>query len=209
MSGKLLLKLDATAFILQHHTAEHFAFLDDPANNRSRTSFYCTLARLLFMEDSPSKFKSFVAPLQQVTLPRTTEEAPACLHMQISECLRLIGHLGGKILGGTAALSCRNQWKYVGSCMMSVQVLVGLAAASSNGVMALRAAVQRQTVIGLLRDLRGITQATSSKRTYSETQAQLLTDMRSPSRKVTSAQHSYSCALACPATSHSHNYYRL
>jgi exportin-7 len=69
MSGKLLLKLDATAFILQHHTAEHFAFLDDPANSRSRTSFYCTLARLLFMEDTPAKFKSFVAPLQQVPLP--------------------------------------------------------------------------------------------------------------------------------------------
>lgn len=34
--------------------------------------------------------------------------------------------------------------------------------------MALRHTVQRQTVIGLLRDLRGIAQATSSKRTYSE-----------------------------------------
>ncbi len=34
--------------------------------------------------------------------------------------------------------------------------------------MALRHTVQRQTVIGLMRDLRGIAQATSSKRTYSE-----------------------------------------
>ncbi len=82
---------------------------------------------------------------------------------------------------------------------MSVQVLVGLAAASSNGVMALRAAVQRQTVIGLLRDLRGITQATSSKRTYSETRPQLLRDMLSPSKCLTSAQHPNTCALACPA----------
>ena len=66
MSGKLLLKLDATGFILAHHTADHFAFLDDPASSRARTAFYATLARLLFMEDTPAKFKSFVAPLQQV-----------------------------------------------------------------------------------------------------------------------------------------------
>ncbi len=80
MSGKLLLKLEATAFILQHHTAEHFAFLDDPANSRSRTSFYCTLARLLFMEDTPAKFKSFVAPLQQV--PHCTCLTP-CHHVTL------------------------------------------------------------------------------------------------------------------------------
>lgn len=68
MSGKLLLKLEATAYILQHHTAEHFAFLDDPANSRNRTTFHSTLARLLFMEETATaaKFKSFVAPLQQV-----------------------------------------------------------------------------------------------------------------------------------------------
>ena len=33
---------------------------------------------------------------------------------------------------------------------------------------ALRASVQRGTVIGLMRDLRGIASATNSKRTYSE-----------------------------------------
>eukprot|EP00951_Prasinocladus_malaysianus_P012227 scaffold91009_cov49-Prasinocladus_malaysianus.AAC.1 len=65
MSGKLLLKLDATAYILTHHTREHFAFLDDPANARNRTTFYYTLARLLFMEDTPSKFKAFTDPLNQ------------------------------------------------------------------------------------------------------------------------------------------------
>ncbi len=59
-SGKLLLKLDFTSYILQHHTAEHFAFLDDPANSRSRTTFYFTLARLLFVEDTAAKFKAFV-----------------------------------------------------------------------------------------------------------------------------------------------------
>lgn len=71
-SGKLLLKLEFTSYILQHHTAEHFAFLDDPANSRSRTTFYFTLARLLFVEDTAAKFKAFVAPLQQAT-PATLE----------------------------------------------------------------------------------------------------------------------------------------
>ena len=45
---------------------EHFDFLDKPANGQHRTTFYCTLARLLFMDDSPQRFRSFVAPLQQV-----------------------------------------------------------------------------------------------------------------------------------------------
>ena len=67
MSGKLLQKLDMVAYILTHHTSESFAFLDDPANARNRTAFYNILARLLFMDESPSKFKSFVAPLQQVS----------------------------------------------------------------------------------------------------------------------------------------------
>jgi len=32
----------------------------------TRTAYYHTLARLLFMEDTPSRFKSFMTPLQQV-----------------------------------------------------------------------------------------------------------------------------------------------
>ncbi len=49
-----------------------------------------------------------------------------------------------------------------------MQVLVGLGAACSNGADpgALRTAVQRQVVIGLFRDLRGITMATNSRRNY-------------------------------------------
>lgn len=66
MSGKLLLKLEAVNYLLQHHPAEHFAFLAERGNMRLRPTFYSTLARLLFMEDTPAKFHSFVAPLQQV-----------------------------------------------------------------------------------------------------------------------------------------------
>ena len=79
-SGKLLLKLDFTSYILQHHTAEHFAFLDDPANSRSRTTFYFTLARLLFVEDTAAKFKAFVAPLQQAR-PTAPETLPVITHV--------------------------------------------------------------------------------------------------------------------------------
>ena len=75
MSGKLLLKLEAVAFILANHSAENFSFLEEPCNSRARSLFYHTLARLLFMEDTPAKFKTFVAPLQQVppvALPSTS-----------------------------------------------------------------------------------------------------------------------------------------
>mmetsp|Transcript_8801 Transcript_8801/g.18815 ORF Transcript_8801/g.18815 Transcript_8801/m.18815 type:complete len:1064 (-) Transcript_8801:979-4170(-) len=66
MSGKLLMKLESITFLLSHHTAEYYGFLDHPTNTRNRTTFYATLSRLLFMDDVPLKFKAFVAPLQQV-----------------------------------------------------------------------------------------------------------------------------------------------
>ena len=37
-----------------------------PGNAQHRTTFYCTLTRLLFMDESPHRFRAFVAPLQQV-----------------------------------------------------------------------------------------------------------------------------------------------
>mmetsp|Transcript_24027 Transcript_24027/g.60483 ORF Transcript_24027/g.60483 Transcript_24027/m.60483 type:complete len:1061 (+) Transcript_24027:348-3530(+) len=109
MSGKLLLKLEATGYILTHHTREHFGFLDDPANARNRTTFYYTLARLLFMEDTPSKFKAFMEPLNQVL---------------------------------TAM------------------------AAHAGTPQQLRMSVPKYSVVGLMRDLRGVTMATNSRRTY-------------------------------------------
>ena len=73
-SGKLLLKLDAINFMLQHHAANEFPFLDDPANARNRTTLHSILAKLLFMEDTPGKFKTFVTPFQQVW----SQLLPAC-----------------------------------------------------------------------------------------------------------------------------------
>ena len=67
MTGKLLLKLDATHYILQNHALEDFAFMEDPANSRNRSTFYFILARLLFQDEASSKtkFKGFIDPLQQ------------------------------------------------------------------------------------------------------------------------------------------------
>lgn len=85
MSGKLLLKLEAVSYLLQHHPAEHFAFLAERGNMRMRPVFYATLARLLFMDDTPAKFHSFVAPLQQVE--HAAMPCHACFGRHIQCCL--------------------------------------------------------------------------------------------------------------------------
>ncbi|XP_073110621.1 uncharacterized protein [Elaeis guineensis] len=66
MTGKLLLKLETVKFIIGHHTRENFPFLEEYRCFRSRTTFYYTLGYLIFMEDSPVKFKSSMEPLLQV-----------------------------------------------------------------------------------------------------------------------------------------------
>ncbi|KAK4268092.1 hypothetical protein QN277_024795 [Acacia crassicarpa] len=68
MTGKLLLKLDTVKFILSNHTREHFPFLEANRCSRSRTTFYYIIGWLIFMEDSPVKFKSSMDPLQKVFL---------------------------------------------------------------------------------------------------------------------------------------------
>ncbi|KAH9752564.1 Importin N-terminal domain-containing protein [Citrus sinensis] len=66
MTGKLLLKLDTIKFIVANHTREHFPFLEEYRCSRSRTTFYYTIGWLIFMEESPVKFKSSMDPLLQV-----------------------------------------------------------------------------------------------------------------------------------------------
>ncbi|XP_020528285.1 exportin-7 isoform X3 [Amborella trichopoda] len=68
MTGKLLLKLDTIKYIIGHHTRENFPFLDEYKCSRSRTTFYYTIGWLIFMEDSPVKFKTFMDALLQVFL---------------------------------------------------------------------------------------------------------------------------------------------
>lgn len=108
MTGKLLLKLDTVKFIVANHTREHFPFLEEYRCSRSRTTFYYTIGWLIFMEDSPVKFKSSMEPLLQVF--RSLESTPDSLF---------------------------------------------------------RSDAVKYALIGLMRDLRGITMATNSRRTYS------------------------------------------
>ncbi|XP_074310718.1 uncharacterized protein LOC141646709 [Silene latifolia] len=63
MTGKLLLKLDTVKYIVSNHTRDHFPFLEERRCSRSRTTFYYTIGCLIFMEDSPVKFKSSMEPL--------------------------------------------------------------------------------------------------------------------------------------------------
>ncbi|XP_068659491.1 uncharacterized protein [Aristolochia californica] len=107
MTGKLLLKLDMIKFIIAHHTREHFPFLEEHRCSRSRTTFYYTIGWLIFMEDSPVKFKSSMDPLLQVFI--SLESTPDAVF---------------------------------------------------------RADAVKYALIGLMRDLRGITMATNSRRTY-------------------------------------------
>ncbi len=48
-TGKFLLKLDATKFMLANHTAETFPSLNDPEMSRQRTSYYLALGRLVVL----------------------------------------------------------------------------------------------------------------------------------------------------------------
>ncbi|KAJ8635294.1 hypothetical protein MRB53_009561 [Persea americana] len=107
MTGKMLLKLDTVKFIIAHHTREHFPFLEEYRCSRSRTTFYYTLGWLIFMEDSPVKFRSSMDPLLQVFL--SLESTPDAVF---------------------------------------------------------RTDAVKYALIGLMRDLRGITMATNSRRTF-------------------------------------------
>ncbi|XP_078427480.1 ARM repeat superfamily protein isoform X2 [Wolffia australiana] len=77
MTGKLLLKLDTVKYIIGHHTREYFHFLEEYKCSRNRTTFYFTLGWLIFMEDSPVKFKAAMDPLFKVlvTLESTPDSA--------------------------------------------------------------------------------------------------------------------------------------
>uniref|UniRef100_A0A0E0MUM9 Importin N-terminal domain-containing protein n=1 Tax=Oryza rufipogon TaxID=4529 RepID=A0A0E0MUM9_ORYRU len=66
MTGKLLLKLESTKFIIANHSRDSFPFLEEYRCARSRTTFYYILGCLVFMEDTPVKFRSFMEPLLQL-----------------------------------------------------------------------------------------------------------------------------------------------
>ncbi len=108
-SGKLLLKLELVHFMLGHHGASEFPFLDVTANVRLRTSYYSTLCKLLFSSENTVKFRDFMRPFTE-------------------QFIWLRDRIGSEQAVSSAEL--------------------------------------RATLIGLLRDLRGVVSACSSRRTY-------------------------------------------
>lgn len=63
ISSKVLHKLESVHHILAHHSSAYFAFLENPVNFRNRTTYYYTLAKLVFTEDNVHKIKAFLAPI--------------------------------------------------------------------------------------------------------------------------------------------------
>ncbi|KAK7344913.1 hypothetical protein VNO77_15144 [Canavalia gladiata] len=107
MTGKLLLKLDTVKHIISNQNREQFPFIENWECFRCRTTLYYTLGMLIFLEDSPLKFKSSMEPFLQVLV--RLESTPDALFQ-------------------------------------------------SDAV--------KYAFVGLMRDLRGITMATNSRRTY-------------------------------------------
>lgn len=115
MSGKLLMKLDAVSQLLQQHTADHYAFLDAPANGRNRTTYYATLARLLFMEDTPQRFRAFVLPLHQVLLQlgQAVAAAPTAAALRQSVPMGRVAGLFRDLRGIASATATRRTYGFL------------------------------------------------------------------------------------------------
>ncbi|KAH7547675.1 hypothetical protein JRO89_XS14G0001200 [Xanthoceras sorbifolium] len=148
MTGKLLLKLDTIKFIVANHTREHFPFLEEYRCSRSRTTFYYIIGWLIFMEDSPVKFKSSMDPLLQVVFVAYIGAA--------SVVAKGFGY-------GVMSIShCRDDSKH-SSHVIFLMVFISLEATPDS---LFRTDAVKYALIGLMRDLRGIAMATNSRRTY-------------------------------------------
>ena len=62
-SGRFMLTLDSVKYLLTHHTSQHLPFLDLAENTKSRTTFYKTLTRLVFLGDYHTLLMPFMEPI--------------------------------------------------------------------------------------------------------------------------------------------------
>ena len=65
-SGRFMLTLDSVKYLLTHHTSQYLPFLDLPENTKSRTTFYKTLTRLVFLGDYHTLLMPFMEPILNV-----------------------------------------------------------------------------------------------------------------------------------------------
>lgn len=112
MSGKLLSKLDAINFILTNHSPNYYSFLSSASAARNRTTFYSTLARMIFMEDSAPKFKAFTAPLQAVLagLSQASGAGANAAALRASVPADTVSGLFRDLLGISQATMCRKAY---------------------------------------------------------------------------------------------------
>ena len=127
--------------------------------------FACLLAMLM---DRYWDFVSICHAIRDVVYPHAQRRF-ACTSLESVSINCLHFKCNVPMLGlacGFCALPSRRE------AHVDIQVLTGLAAASSNGSSSsqLRSSVSSQTVMGLFRDLQGIAQATGTRRTYGRVQ---------------------------------------
>ena len=109
-SGKLLLRVDPVQRMLVNHAGKDFPFLEVQGNVRLRTLFYSTLCKLLFLDETTVKFKTFMAPLTELLVLLREE----CTHANVnSPQMRtaLVGALRD-MRGVVAACSNRRTYSY-------------------------------------------------------------------------------------------------
>ena len=112
MSGKLLLKVQATSAFLENHTDQYFGFLKEPANTRARTLYYATLARILFLDDSPAKFRAFVLPIHRLCL-EVNAAGPTALQLRQTVPQNTVVGLFRDLLGIASATNARRTYSQV------------------------------------------------------------------------------------------------
>lgn len=112
MSSKLLSKLDAINFILTHHSPQYYSFLQTCANARNRTIFYSTIARMIFMEDSSVKFRTFTVPLQQIFdgIHAASAGATSAAQLRQNVPAATVTGLFRDLMGISAATMCRRAY---------------------------------------------------------------------------------------------------
>ena len=151
-SGKLLLKLESVHLVLANHTSAEFPFLDVAANSRLRTTFYCTLCKLLFSDDQAGPFKAFMKPFTELMTQLREQSSPE------------------QFSSPQAPRWSARPWLPLGHASRP-----RLALASAHASPSPRPTPRPRlghvsqvcvALVGALRDLRGIVAACSSRRTY-------------------------------------------
>jgi len=105
-AARILLELDVTRSLFQHHTAEALPFLSHRGNERHRTTFYLTLTHLLSLNeadvDASGAFEAFLQPIIA-----TLDSLMNTPNLRTEECRRAIIGVTRDLRGITCASNHR------------------------------------------------------------------------------------------------------